>query len=135
MIENKSITWSLYLSLKHGSQSLSRHRFSRIYKPPSAGRSLAGAWEWPKNFFFHFQVILHCKYFRCNSYDFLLYLIPRCTEDVLLMTICCKQQIAVLWLKYILFTVVFTSFSPIWQIDVVELKHIKLFIKSTADLS
>ena len=43
----------------------------------------------------------HCKYFCCNRYDFLLYLIPRCTQDVLLTTNCFIQQIAVLWLKYI----------------------------------
>ena len=79
--------------------------------------------------------MLHCKYFCCSRCDFLLYLIPRCTEDVLLTTKCCTQQIAVLWLKYILFAVVFTSVSPIWQIDVVELKYIKSVIKSTADQS
>ena len=79
------------------------------------------------------RAYVHCKYFCCNSYDFLLYLIPRCTEDVLLTTKCCIQQIAVLWLKYVLFAVVFTSVSPIWQINVVELKYIKSVIKSTAD--
>ena len=40
---------------------------------------------------------------------------------------------AALWLKYILFAVAFTSFSPIWQIDVVKLKYIKSVIKSTAN--
>ena len=43
----------------------------------------------------------HCIYFCSNSYNFLLYLIPRCTADVLLMTKRRVQQIDVLWLKYI----------------------------------
>ena len=73
---------------------------------------------------------IKCKYLCCNRQDFLLYLIPRCTEDVLLTTKCCIQRIAVLWLKYILFAVVFTSFSPTGQIDLVELKYIKSVIKS-----
>ena len=42
------------------------------------------------------NVRVHCKYFCCNRYNFLLYLIPSCTQDVLLTTNCCIQQIAVL---------------------------------------
>ena len=82
----------------------------------------------------HYDLV-HCKQIRCKSYSFLLCSIPRCNSDAVLTTKCCIQRIAVLWLKYILFAVVFTSFSPIWQIDVVELKYIKSVIKSTADQS
>ena len=32
----------------------------------------------------HSHYILHCKYFCCNRYNFLLYLIPRYTPDVLI---------------------------------------------------
>ena len=39
-------------------------------------------------------------------------------SEAVLTTKCCILQIAVLWLKYILFAVLFTSFSPIWQMDV-----------------
>ena len=77
----------------------------------------------------------HCKQIRCKSYSFLLRSFPRCNSDAVLMTKCCIQRIAVIWLKYILFAVVFTSFSPIWQIDVVEIKYIKSGKKSTADQS
>ena len=39
---------------------------------------------------------VHCKYFCCNRYEFLLYLFPRCSADVLLTTKRRIQQIDVL---------------------------------------
>ena len=76
-----------------------------------------------------------CTASRCavNPTAFQLCSIPRCNSEAVLMTKCCIQRIAVLLLKYILFAVVFTSVSPVWQINVVELKYIKSVIKSTAD--
>ena len=77
---------------------------------------------------FYLMILSHSTSICC-----ICLLVFKSTSDVVLTTKCCIQQTAVLWLKYILFAVVFTSVSPIWQIDVVELKYIKSVIKSTAD--
>ena len=38
-------------------------------------------------FFWKWMIVIHCKYFCCNRYNFLLYLFPRYTPDVLITEI------------------------------------------------
>ena len=107
----------------------------------------------------------HCKHFCCNSYDFLLCLIPRCMQNVLLTTNRCIQQICTMiqvllisctiynflsymangcsliqvcpisQRRYILFPELFATTCRIGQKDVAWLKYIKLVVVLMANTS